>query len=192
MNIKARPEVRRCAVCQKRKPATLEYFYKAHTTNCRLSAWCKDCSVRRARHRYQKLIGRSPLTRGKKKCRTCRRSKIVLLFNANRGNSDGRMNQCRSCVQKNSKGRHLKHRFGLSLEDFNQMVVSQDGRCLICNRQFDLTLGPKNNMTPRVDHDHKTSRVRALLCSACNSALGFIGESIDRCLGMISYIKNRC
>lgn len=58
--------------------------------------------------------------------------------------------------------------FGLTLQEFNQMMESQDHRCAICG--FRETIDPK--LFPVVDHCHATGRVRGLLCMQCNQGLG--------------------
>jgi len=63
----------------------------------------------------------------------------------------------------------LKSLYGLSVEDFNRMFVQQNGVCAICRTPSDRTL--------HVDHDHKTGRVRSLLCGGCNTAIGALRES---------------
>lgn len=61
------------------------------------------------------------------------------------------------------KDRKLKHNYGLSLEEFNAMSLAQGGLCLICGRPDRLC----------VDHCHTSGKVRGLLCSGCNGALGW-------------------
>jgi len=57
-------------------------------------------------------------------------------------------------------------RRGTTLEWFRNQLIGQAGRCAICGFVF-----PSSKAT-HVDHDHKTGRVRALLCSHCNVLLG--------------------
>lgn len=55
--------------------------------------------------------------------------------------------------------------YGLTRERFDRMVVRSGGRCLLCTRVCrDLV----------VDHDHKTKRVRGLICDPCNRALMYV------------------
>ena len=54
---------------------------------------------------------------------------------------------------------------GFTPEEYDKMVADQDGCCAICKKKPDLLV---------VDHDHETGKVRQLLCSYCNSILGFI------------------
>ena len=58
----------------------------------------------------------------------------------------------------------LKHEFGLTLEEYNEMILAQGGKCAACGRPSKL----------HVDHDHRSGRVRGLLCGPCNRALGFL------------------
>lgn len=53
------------------------------------------------------------------------------------------------------------------------MLLAQQGRCAICK-----SADPKTNKVKTwcVDHDHKTGRVRGLLCTMCNRGLGFFGD----------------
>lgn len=57
--------------------------------------------------------------------------------------------------------------YGISLEQWEKMLIEQSGRCSICGV-------PMRN--PHVDHDHKTGMVRDLLCSRCNRMLGVIED----------------
>lgn len=60
-------------------------------------------------------------------------------------------------------------RYGITPEDYTDMFASQDGRCALCRN-------PELNRRLAVDHDHETGKVRALLCSRCNTALGHLRD----------------
>lgn len=60
----------------------------------------------------------------------------------------------------------------LPREEFEAMLVAQGGQCAIC-RQPETKLSAKGRVRRlSIDHDHATGRVRGLLCSMCNTALG--------------------
>lgn len=74
-------------------------------------------------------------------------------------------------------------RYGLTLEDWDQMLIAQSGRCAVCNDQFHND--PKE---PAVDHNHQTGKVRGLLCNNCNLGLGHFTESAARLQSAIAYL----
>jgi hypothetical protein len=55
--------------------------------------------------------------------------------------------------------------YGLSQEAYDALLEKQDYRCAVCNKPFAL-------YQPCVDHDHKTGRVRGILCHNCNIGIG--------------------
>ena len=63
-------------------------------------------------------------------------------------------------------------RYGLTVEEFREMLARQANLCAICG-------GPWrgwNGQNPHIDHCHTTGRVRGLLCASCNSAIGRFGD----------------
>lgn len=75
--------------------------------------------------------------------------------------------------------------YGLTLSDYEHMLVKQNGRCAGCGtpalecRQGKLC----------VDHDHATGKVRGLLCHDCNHAIGQAKESPAILYGLIDYLQ---
>lgn len=76
----------------------------------------------------------------------------------------------------------LKRRFGLSLKDYDDMLLAQNGVCAICG-------GRDKNRRLAVDHCHHTGRVRGLLCRDCNVSLGLMREDCSRLSAAISYLQ---
>jgi Recombination endonuclease VII len=71
-------------------------------------------------------------------------------------------------------------KYGLTREAYEQMAAAQGGRCAIC--------GVKPDHDLRVDHDHETGAIRALLCAGCNSGIGFLREDPLIMLSAIEYL----
>lgn len=63
---------------------------------------------------------------------------------------------------------HLKFKYGMTWEDYNELLARQGGACAICREKSDKMLC--------VDHCHETGAVRGLLCPICNSAVGFFRD----------------
>lgn len=98
----------------------------------------------------------------KTRCRECR--KVV----------DGAHRATRSPEywHRKQRDRHAKENYGISAEDIQRMTDSQGGRCAICDRDPATRFTATRTKGLHVDHDHTTGKVRAMLCSACNLALG--------------------
>lgn len=77
----------------------------------------------------------------------------------------------------------LKREFGLTLEGYANMLAGQKGVCAICKTP------PASNRRLAVDHCHTTGRIRQLLCTKCNTALGFFKESAEIVQAAADYLR---
>lgn len=73
----------------------------------------------------------------------------------------------------------LLREYGLSVADYQKMAESQQGQCAICGMSQEKLC---------VDHDAITGRVRGLLCSVCNSGIGFLRHSEEILESAIAYL----
>lgn len=73
-------------------------------------------------------------------------------------------------------------KYNLTVDQFDAMVLSQNGVCAICRK------APKSGFTLCVDHCHETGVVRGLLCNRCNSAIGLLDEDPARIRRASNYI----
>ena len=64
---------------------------------------------------------------------------------------------------------HMKYNYGITQKDYDAILLSQMGVCAICGYRSDGVL--------HVDHNHETGKVRGLLCSNCNRAIGLLKDS---------------
>jgi Autographiviridae endonuclease VII len=67
------------------------------------------------------------------------------------------------------KDSNLRRTYGITVEQFEEMEQAQGGLCAACGRP---PRGRGKNLVLHVDHCHETGRVRGLLCSKCNLAMG--------------------
>lgn len=147
-----------------------------------------------------------------KVCTRCEKEKSIEAFRFIRTNKNGTLlyaSQCIECKTEVSRERYrnfpkekraeiyrekkekttfesrkdvrLKYRFGISLEIFNQMLLEQGSICKIC--EYDIT-----EETARVDHCHKSGKVRALLCHHCNTGIEHFKEDPEILLRAINYL----
>ena len=78
----------------------------------------------------------------------------------------------------------LFKRYGITLDDYNMMLLEQNSRCHICGKHES-----DNGKRLAVDHNHTTGKVRRLLCHHCNAALGHVQENLEVLQKMITYIE---
>jgi len=79
---------------------------------------------------------------------------------------------------------YWKKKYGLTEDQYRKMSKDQNGLCKACNNP-----PTGRNTFLSVDHCHSTGRIRGLLCSNCNLAVGNLLESFDRALMVANYIK---
>ena len=76
---------------------------------------------------------------------------------------------------------YLKYRFGITLEQYEQLLIEQEGLCAICRRE------PSRNFA--VDHCPKTGKIRGLLCYSCNISIGHLGHNVATLLAAVRYLQ---
>jgi len=75
-------------------------------------------------------------------------------------------------------------RYGITPEQYDEILAAQNCCCAIC--------GIEESKLPRrlfVDHDHKTGKVRGLLCSNCNFVLGYSKDDVSVLKNSITYLS---
>jgi hypothetical protein len=80
----------------------------------------------------------------------------------------------------------VKSKYGITREDYEQMLKNQNGKCAICDTE-EAKHWETNNLL--IDHCHKSGKVRGLLCNNCNTALGLVDDKIEVLKRMIKYLK---
>lgn len=87
---------------------------------------------------------------------------------------------------KNNKERYkhyeLKKKFNISIDYYNLLLKKQNNVCAIC--------GGTDTKNLAVDHDHKTGKVRGLLCHRCNLGLGCFNDDIELIKLSIKYLRS--
>lgn len=84
-------------------------------------------------------------------------------------------------VQRNT---YLLYKFGITLVQWDDMFKRQGRCCVICK-----ATKPGGRGTWHTDHCHTTGKVRGILCTRCNTGVGFSRESIPILKSMIEYLE---
>jgi hypothetical protein len=104
------------------------------------------------------------------RCKECEHKKNKIYHKENRAK-----------VSERQVMTHRRKKYGVSEEEYKNMVLSQNNICAICNKPSHKTL--------HVDHDHITGKVRGLLCSSCNMGIGMFQDDIDILNNAIKYLS---
>jgi hypothetical protein len=131
-----------------------------------------------------------------KTCSHCQAEKPLTDFYKSNDNRDGRCYVCKPCAHARNrkwikdnpdkasayyKSRRLRRQYGLTVEEYDAMLVAQAGKCAICD-------GPGGARGLVVDHCHATGKVRGLLCGPCNKGIGLLKESPTNFMRATEYV----
>jgi len=96
--------------------------------------------------------------------------------------------ECKKCqALKNvsyQRKSDYKRKYGITVEEYNSLLESQDYSCKICGKNEDEF---KYHLC--VDHNHETGEVRGLLCKSCNTFLGKIEYNLNKAVKSIEYLR---
>lgn len=84
----------------------------------------------------------------------------------------------------------LKKKYGMTEADWANMFLHQGGKCAICGDWLDLAFHGHDSKI-HIDHNHTTGKVRGMLCSACNHAVGFLRDNPKLALKVANYLWTR-
>lgn len=77
----------------------------------------------------------------------------------------------------------MKKQYNITLSEYNRLFDHQLGKCYICGKEQE-----KKRLA--IDHDHKTGKLRGLLCHKCNMGIGMFNEDVSLLINAINYINN--
>ena len=116
-----------------------------------------------------------------KQCSKCLMVKLPSEFHKSKGKKFGLQHYCKTC----RLGEDFQRRYGITMDQWNQMFIDQCGRCVIC--EVDL---PPMGKGVHTDHCHTHGAVRGLLCSHCNTGLGSFSDNPNILRKAAEYIED--
>lgn len=147
-----------------------------------------------------------------KYCNRCEATKDLTEFYKSKFSSTGYYSECKACYKQRNKKYHsenwdeilktkqkyaknnrdrrrnndYKRMYGISLDEYNEILHKQKGRCKICSSHHTELKGRRQHLV--VDHCHTTGKVRGLLCDTCNRAIGMLKDCPDIILKAHEYL----
>lgn len=129
-----------------------------------------------------------------KKCSKCKKiyPRSPVYFYKNKNRKMGLDSWCKNCKSDYDHKRHKIYRYGISLNKVNELIFEQKNRCAICGQNFDdifnIYIDKLTIRSPRVDHNHKSGKIRGILCNKCNILLGMVKDNTSILLKAVDYL----
>ncbi len=195
-------ETKQCTKCGAEKPHT--DFHKDSLRKDGLNSWCITCVREARKNNYggKRKVGEAAYKSSRenikngiiiyKQCIKCDITQSEMEFNKNVQSKDGLQSWCITCARDQSaiyektRGKfiRIKKKYGITKEEYHNLIESQNGLCPICN----LSLNGDSQID--IDHNHKTNKVRGVLHTLCNKGLGCFDDEPQRFRNAIKYLEN--
>lgn len=164
--------MKRCRKCGELKP--LADFYKMRGMRDGHRNECKVCDLAAKAARYR--ANPRPAIERANRWNKAHPDRVAKIRKAYRDSGRGRENDRRT---------HLRRKYGITIEHYDEMLASQGGACAICHRS------PRPDISLHVDHCHESGTIRGLICFRCNNALGDFGDDPELLQRAISYLMRQ-
>ncbi len=143
-----------------------------------------------------------------KKCSCCKIVQSLTNFSKQKHSKSGIRSYCRTCAKQKYRAYATKsgrykgiirpigkqfvcHKPKLTITAYNQMLENQGNVCEICGEKQRVRCSRTGQpLRLFIDHCHTTGKIRGLLCSQCNTALGMLDDDLDLLASATSYLIN--
>lgn len=150
-----------CTKCKLTKNAS--EFHKLSVSKDGLYPSCKSCKAQYVKDNAEKYRKISRKHYSKNKAKYIASAKAY-----------------KSANKDKLKNAYLIRTYGITLAQYSALLAAQKNLCAICKQAGELD----------TDHSHVTGKVRGLLCSRCNTAIGLLGDSSSITQSATEYLQN--
>jgi len=133
---------------------------------------CKEIKLHSEFHKDKKNIRSKGLAYY---CKVCAITKAQAFHKANSHTDE---------FKRIKKAAYTKHRYGITLEEYEEKLVQQQNQCSICGIGLQNT-GPLTHL----DHCHSSGKLRDFLCTNCNRGLGSFMDNTMFLQNAIDYLN---
>lgn len=138
---------------------------------------CKQCNTEKPITEYYK----NGPNRYKNVCKECGRIKALNRYHSLTDDQKDKRRKLNYNSDWHKEYKLMKN-YGITRKQFDEMHQNQNGKCYICEKIIE-------GRDIKVDHNHKTGKVRKLLCHHCNTSLGLLNENPELFYKCINYLK---
>lgn len=160
------------------------------------TSFCSIMCSRQYKHRMAENHANKVARLGRKQCKLCHKTRKLIYFPKSKSSLTGYYSYCYDCKrginrQQDEKRKlsasrkewsrkaYLKRTYGMTSTEYDSLKKAQNGGCAICASVVKLA----------VDHDHKTGKIRGLLCHNCNRGLGMFYDNTSSLREAIKYLS---
>lgn len=142
---------------------------------------CVHCGITKP---LNELVKGKRSTMGRKGiCKACEAKRQLAAYHAN---PEPRKAKCRELSNLHQRRWNLKRIWGLTPEQYDEILRKQDGVCAICGQP---PSGKKGEKYLHIDHCHDSDVIRGLLCGNCNNGIGRFKDSPTNLRRAAQYIE---
>lgn len=184
-----------CPACGSHKTKVWGVYRSRKSDGIKRTRVCQEC-----RAKFITRNERPPLETNKRRllaqvatqkvCCGCKQALPVERFG--KKDKDLFRSYCKACEcerRRNSYGkRSLRWVYGLTPDQYESLQQQQAGICMIC-RNPEIGRRGARKFALAIDHDHKTNRVRGLLCNKCNLGIGNFNDDPERLEAAAAYLR---
>lgn len=169
-----------CSTCKQDLPATEEYFNKHKLCKYGLQNICRKCT-----HEY----GKSEEAKEARKQRRQQNIEEKREYDRSYYHENKERILARAANPKDQMVRHIgwiRREYNTTEKKVMELMDMQKGCCGICGKSL---VDPDSEKRYSIDHNHKTGKVRGLLCSHCNQGIGHFFEDKSLFLKATDYLE---
>ena len=148
--------------------------YTYITDTLKQCSWCKEIKPHSSFHKDNKNKRNYKLAYY---CKECANLKARLHHKKRTNDND-------LSYKEQKRSNYYKTKYGISLQEHNEKLAQQNNCCAICEVKL-----LAHGFHTHLDHDHKTGKLRAFLCTNCNRGLGHFQDSTDILEKAIKYLN---
>lgn len=149
---------------------------------------CGNCVKRGGKPPKRRNVGYVYNSEVERYCSRCKR-----VFPIEEFQNSHHQSRCVECQKWVKRDAYLKQNYGISTEQYEELLCASNGGCYICGKTKDKNGGRYLS----VDHDHSCCQnrkscgkcVRGVLCDTCNRAVGLLQDSPENAMAVALYIK---
>lgn len=173
--------MKQCQKCHQQR--SKNNFHRDSKSKDGLFAYCKKCSWEITKN--WRLKNKEKVNQNRKIYYQKHKKQLFL----KRKERDAKNSEIGNLRRKWNRTYRLK-KYGITLNDYQKMLISQSTKCAICGIFI-------TDDTAKIDHCHKTGKIRGLLCNRCNVSLGHLEKSfkdnglLDKAIAYLGNLKKQ-